>query len=64
MAIKLPRNGPLRPSTTNDIPIPTWFVGNTSESLIAYWKDVNDCLPTADPDSDYGQVYWQDKANS
>ena len=48
----------------NDIPIPTWFVGNTSESLIAYWKDVNDCLPTADPDSDYGQVYWQDKANS
>ena len=48
----------------NDIPIPTWFVGNTSASLIAYWKDVNDCLPTADPDSDYGQVYWQDKANS
>ena len=48
----------------NDIPIPTWFVGNTSESLIAYWKDVNDCLPTADPDSNYGQVYWQDKANS
>lgn len=35
----------------NDIPIPTWFVGNTSESLIAYWKDVNDCrrpqTPTA-----------------
>ena len=33
----------------NDIPIPTWFVGNTSESLIAYWKDVNDCLPDRRP---------------
>lgn len=31
----------------NDIPIPTWFVGNTSASLIAYWKDVNDCLSDA-----------------
>ena len=48
----------------NDIPIPTWFVGNTSASLIAYWKDVNDCLSDAVTDGDYGQVYWQDKANS
>ena len=48
----------------NDIPIPTWFVGNTSASLIAYWKDVNDCLSDAVTDGNYGQVYWQDKANS
>jgi len=47
-----------------DIPIPTWFVGKSSASLIEYWKAANDCLDTPAADANYGQVYWQDKANS
>lgn len=44
-----------------DVPIPTWFVGNTAPSLLSYWAGVNDAgiLPVAD--KDYGQIYWQDK---
>lgn len=48
-----------------DIPIPTWFVGNTPNPLLSYWVDVNDCplrQPTVDPD--FGRVYWQEKATS
>lgn len=47
-----------------DIPIPTWFVGNTSDSLLTYWKAVNDCAASADPSAQYGQVFWQDKESS
>jgi len=47
-----------------DIPIPTWFVGNSSPESIAYWKAVNDCLDDPATDANYGQVYWQDKVNS
>ena len=50
--------------TYGDIPIPTWFAGNTSDSLIQYWQEVNDCLDEAEEDENYGQVYWQDKENS
>ena len=44
-----------------DVPIPTWFVGNTAPALLSYWAGVNDSgiVPAADPD--FGQVYWQDK---
>jgi hypothetical protein len=47
-----------------DVPIPTWFVGKSSPSWIAYWKAVNDCLATSKADANYGQVYWQDKDKS
>jgi len=47
-----------------DIPVPTWFVGSSSPQSIAYWKAVNDCLDDPATDANYGQVYWQDKANS
>jgi poly(3-hydroxybutyrate) depolymerase len=47
-----------------DIPIPTWFVGKSSPSLIAYWKAANDCLAAPKTDTNYGQVYWQDKDKS
>jgi poly(3-hydroxybutyrate) depolymerase len=44
-----------------DVPIPTWFVGNTAPSLLSYWASVNDSaiVPASDPD--YGQIYWQEK---
>lgn len=48
----------------SDIPIPTWFVGDSSQSLIDYWMEVNDCFAAAQTDGVYGQVYWQDKENS
>ena len=42
-----------------DIPIPTWFIGNTSESIVNYWKDANDCVADGTADASYGTIYWQ-----
>ena len=42
-----------------DIPIPTWFIGNTSESIVNYWKDANDCAADGTADASYGTIYWQ-----
>ncbi|KQP12641.1 hypothetical protein [Pseudorhodoferax sp. Leaf267] len=44
-----------------DVPIPTWFVGTTAPALLSYWAGVNDAdvLPLAD--SDFGQVFRQNK---
>lgn len=44
-----------------DVPIPTWFVGRTSASLLSYWAGVNDTELVATPDELFGQVYWQNK---
>jgi hypothetical protein len=44
-----------------DIPIPTWFVGDTPSTLLSYWAGVNDCSVVATKDGDFGLVYWQDK---
>lgn len=44
-----------------DIPIPTWFVGNTATSLLSYWAGVNDCGILAAVDANYGQIFWQEK---
>lgn len=44
-----------------DIPIPAWFVGTTSPSLLSYWAGVNDCGILSATDANYGQVYWQEK---
>jgi poly(3-hydroxybutyrate) depolymerase len=44
-----------------DIPIPTWFVGDTAPSLLAYWAGVNDCGILPVTDANYGQIFWQDK---
>ena len=44
-----------------DIPIPTWFVGNTAPSLLSYWADVNDCGILSAADANYGQIFWQEK---
>jgi len=44
-----------------DVPIPTWFVGNTTSSLLSYWAGVNDSEIIAATDADFGQVYWQEK---
>jgi len=44
-----------------DIPIPTWFVGNTSASLLSYWAGVNDSGFLSVTDDAYGQIYWQEK---
>jgi poly(3-hydroxybutyrate) depolymerase len=47
-----------------DIPIPTWFVGDTPTPLLSYWADVNDCSVVPVKDGDFGRVYWQDKSVS
>jgi hypothetical protein len=44
-----------------DVPIPTWFVGKTSASLLSYWAGVNDTELVATVDAQFGQVYWQNK---
>jgi poly(3-hydroxybutyrate) depolymerase len=44
-----------------DIPIPTWFVGNTTPSLLSYWAGVNDCGIMPVTDANFGQIFWQDK---
>ncbi|MDR2450453.1 MAG: hypothetical protein LBE85_01470 [Candidatus Accumulibacter sp.] len=44
-----------------DIPIPTWFAGNTAPSLLSYWAGVNDCGILSAADADYGQIFWQEK---
>lgn len=40
-----------------DVPIPTWFVGDTSSSLLSYWAGVNDSAVVAVTDAGYGQVF-------
>lgn len=44
-----------------DVPIPTWFVGTTAASLLSYWAGVNDADVLPLTDSDFGQVFWQNK---
>lgn len=44
-----------------DVPIPTWFVGNTAPSLLNYWAGVNDTSIVSVDDGDFGKIYWQDK---
>ena len=47
-----------------DMPIPTAFFGKASDSLVAYWKGVNDARADAEADETYGSVYWQTSADS
>ena len=47
-----------------DIPIPTWFVGTTTPSLVSYWRGVNDSDTLTAVNGVYGQTYSQDKASS
>ncbi|APW36591.1 hypothetical protein RD110_04700 [Rhodoferax koreense] len=44
-----------------DVPIPTWFVGNTAPSLLSYWAGVNDCSVVSIADTNFGQIFWQEK---
>lgn len=44
-----------------DVLIPTWFVGNTTPSLLSYWAGVNDCEILPLSDANFGQIFWQDK---
>ena len=47
-----------------DVPIPTWFVGTTSPSLLSYWSGVNDSDVVPVTDANFGQIFWQNKTTS
>jgi hypothetical protein len=40
-----------------DVPIPTWFVGTTSPSLLSYWSGVNDSDVVPVTDANFGQIF-------
>ncbi|MDD6212566.1 MAG: PHB depolymerase family esterase, partial [Clostridiales bacterium] len=42
-----------------DAVLPTWYIGGNPEDSLSYWKSVNDCQETAEPDDEFGSVFAQ-----